>query len=107
MTTTSPSTANPLIVQRRLREPQVSSDAVFLIPSASYVISNSCNANFAEEFIGRWFDQNDLGLAARDYEVHPIVTLEYVIPAQFLGGKKNARLLGRPAPDLQASYLRV
>jgi hypothetical protein len=94
-------------VQRRLREPQVSSDAVFLIPSASYVISNSWNANFAVEFIGRWFDQNDLGLATGNYEVHPIVTLEYVIPAQFLGGEKNARLLGRPALDLQASYLRV
>jgi hypothetical protein len=102
-------------VQRRLREPQVSSDAAFLIPSASYVISNSWNANFAVEVIGRWFDQpsffwfdqNSLGLATRDYEVHPIFTLEYAIPAQFLGGERNARLLGRPALDFQASYLRV
>jgi hypothetical protein len=94
-------------VQRRLREPQVSSDAVFLIPSASYVISSNWNMNFAVEFIGRWFDQNNLGIATRDYDIHPIVTLEYVIPAQFLGGEKNARLLGRPALDLQASYLRV
>jgi hypothetical protein len=94
-------------IQRRLREPQVSSDAAFFIPSASYVISKTWNANFAVEFIGRWFDQNNLGLATRDHEVHPIVTLEYVIPAQFLGGEKNARLLGRPALDLQASYLRV
>lgn len=102
-------------IQRRLREPQVSSDAVFFIPSASYVISNSWNASFAVEFLGRWFDQrnlvffdqDNLGLATRDYEVHPIITLEYVIPAQFLGGEKNARLLGQPALDLQASYLRV
>lgn len=94
-------------VQRRLREPQVSSDAVFVIPSASYVISKNWNANFAVEFLGRWFDQNNLGIATRDYEVHPIFTLEYTIPAQFLGGEKNARLLGRPALDLQGSYLRV
>ena len=94
-------------VQRRLREPQVSSDAVFVIPSASYVISNNWNANFAVEYIGRRFDQNNLGIATRDHEIHPIVTLEYVIPAKFLGGEKNARLLGRPALDLQASYLRV
>ena len=94
-------------VQRRLREPQVSSDAVFFIPSASYVISSSWNASLALEFIGRWFDENNLGVATIDYEIHPILTLEYVIPAQFLGGEKNARLLGRPALDLQASYLRV
>ena len=102
-------------VQRRLREPQVSSDAVFVIPSVSHVINNNWNASFAVEFLGRrfdqrnlvGFDQDNLGLATRDYEVHPIITVEYVIPAQFLGGEKNARLMGRPALDLQASYLRV
>ena len=53
-------------VQRRLREPQVSSDAVFFIPSASYVISSSWNASLALEFIGRWFDENNLGVATID-----------------------------------------
>jgi hypothetical protein len=71
------------------------------------MISKSWDANFAVEFLGRWFDQNNLGIATRDYEVHPIFTLEYVVPAQFLGGEKNARLMGHPAFDLQASYLRV
>jgi hypothetical protein len=43
-------------VQRRLREPQLSSSAVFVAPSASYVISKDWNASLAVEFLGRWFD---------------------------------------------------
>ena len=35
--------------QRRLRQPQLSSDALFLIPSASWVISKDWNASFAVE----------------------------------------------------------
>ncbi len=48
-------------VQRRLREPQLSSSALFVIPSVSYIISKDWNASFAVEFLGRWFDPNAAG----------------------------------------------
>ena len=51
-------------VQRRLREPQLSSSAMFVIPSVSYVISKDWNASVAVEFLGRWFDANSLGFSA-------------------------------------------
>jgi hypothetical protein len=94
-------------VQRRLREPQLSSSAVFVIPSVSYVISKEWNANFAVEFLSRWYDPDSVGQRSRDLEAMPIATLEYVIPPSFLGGDKIARFLGRPALDMQGSHLKV
>jgi hypothetical protein len=93
-------------VQRRLREPQVSSDALFVIPSLSYASGQSWNASLAVEFLSRWFDQTSSG-RINDREIQPIATLEYVIPADALGGERNAALLGHPAFDLQGSYLKV
>jgi hypothetical protein len=51
--------------QRRLREPQLSSSAVFLIPSVSAIISKDWNASFAIEFLGRWFERNLAGESRR------------------------------------------
>lgn len=95
------------LIQRRLREPATSSYAAFVIPSMSYSISKNWNASFAVEFIGRWFDRNSFGFFTNAYEIQPIATVEYVVPAEWLGGERNAALLGRPALDLQSSYLKV
>ena len=94
-------------VQRRLREPQDSSSAVFIIPSVSYIISKEWNASFAVELFGRWFDPNRVGLFGRDLEALPVGTLEYVIPSFLFGSERMANTLGRPALDFQASYLKV
>ena len=94
-------------VQIRQREPFLSSDAVFLIPSVSYVISQDWNASLAVEFLGRWYQRNTFGAANHDYEALPIATLEYVVPAAVFGGENNAKLFGRPALDLQGSHLYV
>jgi hypothetical protein len=93
--------------QRRLREPQLSSSAVFLIPSVSAIISEDWNASLAIEFLGRWFDRNPAGESRRGLEAQPIATLEYVIPTSFLGGDRMAKILGRPAVDFQGSHLTV
>jgi hypothetical protein len=94
-------------VQRRLREPQLSSDALTLIPSVSWAISKDWNASFAVELLGRWYDPDRFGQTSRDWEVLPIVTLEYIIPASLFGSESVANLLGRPAIDLQGSHLKV
>jgi hypothetical protein len=94
-------------VQRRLRQPQLSSDALFLIPSASWVISKDWNASFALEMLGRWYDVDRFGEANHDWEALPIATLEYIIPASLFGSEQFANLLGRPAIDLQGSHLNV
>jgi hypothetical protein len=94
-------------MQIREREPRLSSDAVFVIPSVSYVISQEWNASLAVEFLGRWFERNQFGAANHDYEAMPIATLEYVVPAAVFGGEAHAKLFGRPAIDLQGSHLYV
>ena len=93
--------------QRRDRDVRLSSDAVFLIPSVSYVISPDWSASLAVEFLGRWYERDSIGEASRDWEALPIGTLEYLIPASFLGGESIAKILGRPALDFQGSYLKV
>ena len=93
--------------QIRERQDRLSSDAVFLIPSVSYVISKDWSASLAVEFLGRWYEPTSAGFSGRDLEALPIGTVEYTIPAAFLGGDKIATMLGRPALDFQASELRV
>jgi len=93
--------------QSRFRQPQLSSDALFLIPSVSWVISKDWNASFAVEMLGRWYENDRFGDASRDWEVLPIATLEYIIPASLFGGDRLADILGRPAIDLQGSHLKV
>jgi len=93
--------------QKRMRQPQLSSDALFLIPSLSWVISENWNASFAVELLGRWYEADRFGETSRDWEALPIGTLEYIIPASLFGGDRFANLLGRPAVDLQGSHLKV
>ncbi len=93
--------------QNRQRQPQLSSNALFLIPSASWVISENWNLNLAVELLGRWYEADRFGETSRDWEALPIATLEYVVPVSLLGGDHVANLLGRPAIDLQGSHLNV
>ena len=93
--------------QKRLRQPQLSSDALVLIPSVSWVISKDWNASFAVEMLGRWYEADRFGETSRDWEALPIATLEYIIPASLFGSDRFANLLGRPAIDLQGSHLKV
>ena len=96
-----------VFVQRRLREPQVSSNAVFVIPSASYASGQGWNASLAVECLSRRYDGSGDGPSRIVKEIQPIATLEYVVPTDVLGGERNAELLGHPAFDLQGSYLKV
>jgi hypothetical protein len=93
--------------QVRDRDPRLSSDAVFVIPSLSRVLTPELSAAFAIEFLGRWYEPDRFGEASRDYEAMPIATVEYAIPATLLGGEQMAKILGRPALDVQGSYLKV
>jgi hypothetical protein len=96
-----------VFAQQRWRQPQLSSEAVFIIPSVTYVISKDWSASLAVELLGRWYERDSAGMANRDLEALPIGTLEYAIPASFFGGEDMARLLGRPALDFQGSYLKA
>ncbi len=96
-----------VFAQRRLREPQLSSDALFVIPSVSYTISKDWSASLAVELLGRWYERDSAGVSSRDWEALPVATIEYAIPASFLGGEGLAKILGRPALDFQASHLKV
>jgi hypothetical protein len=93
--------------QNRQRQPQLSSDALVLIPSVSWAISKNWNASVVVEFLGRWYEPDSLGEASHDWEILPIATVEYIIPPDLFGGDTVARLLGRPAIDLQGSHLKV
>lgn len=96
-----------LRAQNRQRQPQLSSDALVLIPSASWAISKNWNASLAVEFLGRWYERDRLGEASHDWETLPIATLEYIIPTELFGSDNVAKLLGHPAIDLQGSHLKV
>lgn len=89
--------------QRRFRDPEPSSWAFFLIPSATYVISESWNVSFGIEVIRRLFDPY-LGFSESEWFIEPIATLEFVLPASWFGSDSNARMFGRPAIDLQMAY---
>ena len=86
-------------MQIREREPRLSSDAVFLIPSVSYVISQEWNASLAVEFLGRWYERNRFGAANHDYEAMPIATLEYVVPAAVFGGEADRKASSAGPPS--------
>lgn len=89
--------------QRRFRDPQPSSWAFYVIPSVTYVISESWNVSLGIEVMRRWFDPY-LGFNEAEWFIEPIATLEFVLPAAWFGSDRNARLFGRPAIDLQMAY---
>lgn len=91
--------------QRRFRDPEPSSWAFYLIPSLTYVISESWNFSLGAEVMFRTFDAYQ-GFIAQEWFIEPIATLEFVLPGAWFGTASNAALFGRPAIDLQMAYER-
>lgn len=85
-------------VQWRFRSPAPASGAVFVNPSAAYIISEDWNASLSMFTTRRWYESVD-GVARRDWTIEPNAVLEYIIPGAWLGGADIARLLGWPAVD--------
>jgi len=84
--------------QRQFRDPAPQSYALFLNPSAAYVISEQWNTSFSMPTTGRWFDTIN-GVNQRNLTVEPVGVVEYVILSGWLGGVDAARILGNPAAD--------
>jgi hypothetical protein len=91
--------------QRRFRDPRPQSYALLFNPSASYVISEQWNASFEMPITRRWFDTIN-GVSQRNLTWEPTGVVEYVIPADWLGGADMARWSGNPAIDLVAGVER-
>ena len=94
-----------VFAQRRFRDPEPSSWAFFLIPSATYVINEQWNVSLGAELMFRTFDPY-LGFTENEWFLEPLATLEFVLPAAWFGSDRNATLFGRPAIDLQMAYER-
>jgi len=73
----------------------------------TWAISKDWNASFGVELLGRWYEPDRFGQTNRDWEVLPIVTIEYIIPASLFGSENVTKMLGRPATDLQGRRLEV
>ena len=80
--------------QRRIRNPAPQSDALIFAPSASWVISEQWNASLAAPITRRWFNGG-----SRDLTVEPVGVLEYIIPANWMGGARGAAIFGNPSID--------
>jgi len=91
--------------QRRFTTPTPGSWAVFLVPSASYVISPQWNISLGAYMERRGFDFYQ-GVSDEDWFIEPIATLEFVLPSRWFGSDANAALIGRPALDFQVAYER-
>ena len=91
--------------QRRFRDPSPQSYAFFFTPSASYVISDQWNASFSMPITRRWFEEF-AGVSQRNLTWEPTGIIEYVIPADWLGGLDAARWRGNPAIDFVAGVER-
>jgi hypothetical protein len=91
--------------QQRFRDPSPQSHAFFFNPSVAYVISDQWNASFDIAITRRWFEAID-GVGQRNLTWEPTGVLEYVIPADFLGGSDSARWRGAPAIDFVAGLER-
>jgi hypothetical protein len=92
--------------QRRFTNPAPSSWALFIVPSATYIISEQWNLSLGVEFMRRAFDSHQGGFAEEDWLLQPIATLEFVLPSAWFGSDRNAALFGRPALDFQMAYER-
>lgn len=90
-------------LQQRFRTPTPSSQAFYVIPSVSYLISNNWNANLGVEVVRRGFEPVR-GFAREDWLLEPIATVEYVMPEAWFGSARTAALVGRPALGFQVSY---
>ncbi len=76
-----------------------------MIPSVTYVISESWNVSLGIEVMRRWFDPY-LGFNEAEWFIEPIATLEFVLPAAWFGSDRNASAV-RPAGDRPADGLRA
>ena len=90
-------------LQQRFRYPTPSSDAFYVIPSVSYLISENWNASLGAEVLRRGFAPVG-GFAREDVLLEPILTVEFVMPESWFGTGRTAALVGRPALDFQVSY---
>lgn len=90
-------------LQQRFRYPTPSSHAFYVIPSATYRISDSWNASLGVEVLRRGFVAVG-GFARDDVLLEPIFTLEFVLPESWFGSARTAAWVGRPALDFQVSY---
>jgi len=91
--------------QQRFRDPSPQSHAFFFNPSAAYVISEQWNASFNSAITRRWFETIE-GVSQRNLLWEPTGVVEYVIPANWLGGAEAAPLWGSPAIDFVAGLER-
>ena len=89
--------------QRRFRDPTPGSWAAFVVPSATYVFSPTWNMSVGALLERRAFDAV-AGFNQEDWLVEPIVTLEFIVPAQWFGSATTAAAIGRPALDFQVAY---
>lgn len=89
--------------QRRIRQPTPGSWAVFVVPSATYVISPQWNVSLGVDAERRAFDAY-AGFNQEDWFVEPILTLEFVLPDSWFGSTARAAAIGRPALDFQVAY---
>jgi hypothetical protein len=87
--------------QQRFRDPRPQSHALLFTPSASYVISEQWNASFEMPITRRWFETID-GVSQRNLTWEPTGVVEYVLPAEWLGGSDAAQWRGNPAIDFVA-----
>jgi len=87
--------------QQRFRDPPPGSHALVFTPSVSYVITDDWNASFEMPIERRWFEPIG-GASQRDLTWIPTGVVEYVIPANWLGGTDGARWRGNPAVDFVA-----
>jgi hypothetical protein len=62
------------------------------------VISDQWNASFSMAITRRWFEEF-AGLSQRNLTWEPTGVVEYVIPADWLGGADATRWRGTPAID--------
>src|SRR5262249_47027983 len=84
--------------QRRFRSPSPQSYALFVAPSAAYVISEEWNLSLGMPITGRWFDTLG-GVNQRNLTLEPTGIVEYVIPNAWFGGAATSRAAGNPAVD--------
>ena len=91
--------------QRRFRSPAPQSYALFGKPSPSYVISEQWNASVSMPITRRWFDMFN-EVSQRNLTWEPTGVVEYVIPADWLGGAEAAPRWGNPAIDFVAGLER-
>jgi hypothetical protein len=85
-------------VQRRLRTPGPNSTALYVVPSASYVLCEDWSVSLFVNVRERWFDSGTaptMTASRRDFEIEPISTIAYA-----------PKLPGAPQIALQVGFER-